>query len=155
MLDKQDEVVFTLDDIQHSCPNALRHAMYWICRAKLAENVGDHERVVCMFEQAIVFSAQPEEEIKNALSDYKNRKQYREEKKPKALSRMDREMFNSSVVKFSLLDSTPFRTRRKLASGKRVLRVLLNTARSAREPLRAPRNMQDRINLCMILSGVF
>ena len=55
---KQEEVVFTLDDIQRDHPNALRHALYWICRAKLAEHDGDHERVVCMFEQAFAFSAQ-------------------------------------------------------------------------------------------------
>ena len=36
----------------------LRHALYWICRAKLAESIRDHERVVCMVEQASSFSAQ-------------------------------------------------------------------------------------------------
>jgi hypothetical protein len=50
--------VFSLDDIQREHPNVLRHALYWICRAKLAENVGDHERVVCMVDQASGFSAQ-------------------------------------------------------------------------------------------------
>ena len=55
--------MFSLDDIQRDHPNVLRHALYWICRAKLAENVGDHERVVCMLEQASSFSAQVLEKV--------------------------------------------------------------------------------------------
>lgn len=53
-----DEIAYSLDDIQREHPNVLRLALYWICRAKLAETVGDHEVVVCMVDQAFNFPAQ-------------------------------------------------------------------------------------------------
>ena len=36
----------------------LRLALYWVCRAKLAELDCDESRVVCLLEQALLFSAQ-------------------------------------------------------------------------------------------------
>ncbi|CAB4017465.1 Hypothetical predicted protein [Paramuricea clavata] len=156
----QEEIVFSLDDIQREHPNVLRHALYWICRAKLAENVGDHERVVCMVDQASGFSAQPKELVQKYFDEYKSRKQIEDKKvvespvqeatfrtpyktPSRELSKLDGEVFNSSVVRFCLIDSTPARNRRKSASEKRVLTPVRRTTRWERCGITHPKTIEE------------
>lgn len=47
-----------LDEIQHSFPGSLQCAEFWISRAKIAEHEEDDGRVVCLYEQALVFNAE-------------------------------------------------------------------------------------------------
>ena len=47
-----------LDLYNSSCPHASQIANYWLCRAKIAQQEKDFDRVVCLLEQAFVFKAQ-------------------------------------------------------------------------------------------------
>jgi hypothetical protein len=53
-----DVIASQLDEIQKSHPSALQCAEFWICRAKIAEHEEDHGRIVCLYEQALVFNAE-------------------------------------------------------------------------------------------------
>lgn len=63
LLVKQEEcdsekVAAKLDLYNSSCPHTAQIANYWLCRAKIAQQQNDYDRVVCLFEQALVFKAQ-------------------------------------------------------------------------------------------------
>lgn len=47
-----------LDLYSSSCPHASQIANYWLCRARIAQQEKDFDRVVCLLEQAFVFKAQ-------------------------------------------------------------------------------------------------
>ena len=53
-----DRAAAKLDLYNSSCPHTSQIALYWLCRAKIAERERDYDRVVCLFEQAFVFKAQ-------------------------------------------------------------------------------------------------
>ena len=156
----QEEIVFRLDDVLCEYPNAVQHALYWICRAKLAENVNDDERVVCMVEQSYGFSAQPKELIQKYFDEYKSRKQIEDREEAKSpghqmtlrtpyktpsreLSKLDGEVFNSSVVRFCLIDSTPVRNRRRSGSEKCVLTPVRRTTRWERCGITHPKTIEE------------
>ncbi|XP_028401962.1 cytoskeleton-associated protein 2-like isoform X2 [Dendronephthya gigantea] len=155
----QEEIAFRLDDIQREHPNALRHALYWICRAKLAENFGDHERVVCNIERATAFSAEPKQIVEKYFAEYKSKAQRDNEgaespakERPfrtpyrtpcRELSKLDGEVFNSSVVRFCLIDSTP-RRNRKSAPEKRVFTPVRRTTRWERCGITRPKMIEEK-----------
>lgn len=47
-----------LDLYSSSCPHTTQIANYWLCRARIAQQENDFDRVVCLLEQAFVFKAQ-------------------------------------------------------------------------------------------------
>ena len=47
-----------LDLYSSSCPHASQIANYWLCRARIAQQEKDFDRVVCLLEQAFAFKAQ-------------------------------------------------------------------------------------------------
>ena len=47
-----------LDLYSSSCPHVTQIANYWLCRARIAQQEKDFDRVVCLLEQAVVFKAQ-------------------------------------------------------------------------------------------------
>lgn len=47
-----------LDLYNSSCPHTSQIANYWLCRARIAQQEKDFDRVVCLLEQALVFKAQ-------------------------------------------------------------------------------------------------
>ena len=47
-----------LDLYSSCCPHASQIANYWLCRARIAQQEKDFDRVVCLLEQAFVFKAQ-------------------------------------------------------------------------------------------------
>lgn len=47
-----------LDLYSSSCPHVTQIANYWLCRARIAQQEKDFDRVVCLLEQAFVFKAQ-------------------------------------------------------------------------------------------------
>lgn len=51
-------IAIQLDEIQNSHPGSLQCAEFWISRAKIAEHEEDDGRVVCLYEQALVFNAE-------------------------------------------------------------------------------------------------
>ena len=53
-----EKVAAKLDLYNSSCPHTSQIANYWLCRAKIAQQEKDFDRVVCLLEQAFVFKAQ-------------------------------------------------------------------------------------------------
>ena len=53
-----EKVAAKLDLYNSACPHTTQIANYWLCRAKIAQKENDFDRVVCLYEQALVFKAQ-------------------------------------------------------------------------------------------------
>ena len=53
-----ETIAAKLDLYSSSCPHASQIANYWLCRARIAQQEKDYDRVVCLLEQAFVFKAQ-------------------------------------------------------------------------------------------------
>jgi len=44
--------------MQKANKEILQIAEYWLCKAKIAQDSGDHDRVVCLYQQGIAFNAE-------------------------------------------------------------------------------------------------
>ncbi|XP_048355444.1 cytoskeleton-associated protein 2 [Sphaerodactylus townsendi] len=63
-----DKIHSTLEELIQSIPDAKRLAKYWVCRMRL-EQLGTLEKVMTVYEEAILAGAQPRDELRNALTD--------------------------------------------------------------------------------------
>lgn len=163
-LDKEEcdseKVTAKLDLYNSSCPHTAQIANYWLCRAKIAQQQNDYDRVVCLFEQALVFKAQPESSIKDAVCDFVqfmkengNRDEVSDgicqlpESPAKQLNTEERdnslEELNSSIIKFCLTEATPYRKRFKATYGKSVLTPVRRSVRLERVSTQHPSILQE------------
>ncbi|XP_054838567.1 cytoskeleton-associated protein 2 [Eublepharis macularius] len=63
-----DKIHSTLEELILSVPEAKKLAKYWVCRMHL-EQLGTLEKVMAVYEEAILAGAQPKDELRNALTD--------------------------------------------------------------------------------------
>ncbi|NWV77862.1 CKAP2 protein, partial [Dasyornis broadbenti] len=63
-----DEVCAMLEDLTHSIPGVKKLAKYWICCMRLAQ-MGPLEKLVAVYEEAILAGAMPKEELRHILID--------------------------------------------------------------------------------------
>ncbi|XP_010141991.1 PREDICTED: cytoskeleton-associated protein 2-like, partial [Buceros rhinoceros silvestris] len=63
-----DEVLAMLEDLTHSIPGAKKLAKYWICCMRL-EQMGPPEKLVAVYEEAILAGAMPKDELRRMLID--------------------------------------------------------------------------------------
>ncbi|EDO45723.1 predicted protein [Nematostella vectensis] len=164
-----ESVASELDDLQGLYACALLCAEFWVCRAKIAERQGDDGRVVCFFEQALVFRAEPEFLLKNAVTEYMAKKKGHQQvidqddeivfslpddekdapppnvqtpdpaARPKAPTVDD---VPSSVVKYSVTKATPFKSRLQ-ACERSVITPVRRSARLERRSISYPAMLQD------------
>ncbi|XP_032218171.2 cytoskeleton-associated protein 2-like [Nematostella vectensis] len=164
-----ESVASELDDLQGLYACALLCAEFWVCRAKIAERQGDDGRVVCFFEQALVFRAEPESLLKNAVTEYMAKKKGHQQvidqddeivfslpddekdapppnvqtpdpaARPKAPTVDD---VPSSVVKYSVTKATPFKSRLQ-ACERSVITPVRRSARLERRSISYPAMLQD------------
>jgi len=154
------KVAAKLDLYNSSCPHTSQIANYWLCRAKIAQQQKDFDRVVCLFEQALVFKAQPESTIKDAvcafvtfMKENGNHEEMTDEichvpQSPPNDSTTDEkdntlEDFNSSIIKFCLTEATPYRKKFKATFGKPVLTPVRRSVRLERVSTQYPSVLQE------------
>ncbi|XP_071594521.1 cytoskeleton-associated protein 2 isoform X1 [Heliangelus exortis] len=63
-----DEVRAMLEDLTQSIPGAKKLAKYWICCMRL-EQMGPLEKLIAVFEEAILAGAMPKDELRHTLID--------------------------------------------------------------------------------------
>ncbi|NWQ89923.1 CKAP2 protein, partial [Burhinus bistriatus] len=63
-----DEVRAMLDDLTQSIPGAKKLAKYWICCIRL-EQMGPLEKLIAVYEEAILAGAMPKDELRHTLID--------------------------------------------------------------------------------------
>ncbi|NXS43377.1 CKAP2 protein, partial [Balaeniceps rex] len=63
-----DEVRAMLEDLTRSIPGAKKLAKYWICRMRL-EQMGPLEKLIAVYEEAILAGAMPKDELRHTLID--------------------------------------------------------------------------------------
>ncbi|KFQ19037.1 Cytoskeleton-associated protein 2, partial [Merops nubicus] len=63
-----DEVRAMLEDLTHRIPGAKKLAKYWVCWMRL-EQMGPPEKVIAVFEEAILAGATPKDELRHTLID--------------------------------------------------------------------------------------
>ncbi|NXX53722.1 CKAP2 protein, partial [Scopus umbretta] len=63
-----DEVRAMLEDLTHSIPRAKKLAKYWICCMRL-EQMGPLEKLIAVYEEAILAGAVPKDELRHTLID--------------------------------------------------------------------------------------
>ncbi|NWX47809.1 CKAP2 protein, partial [Steatornis caripensis] len=63
-----DEVRAMLEDLTQSIPEAKKFAKYWICCMRL-EQTGPLEKLIAVYEEAILAGAMPKDELRHALID--------------------------------------------------------------------------------------
>ncbi|XP_068718858.1 cytoskeleton-associated protein 2-like [Montipora capricornis] len=145
----KEKVAAKLDLYNSSCPHTTQISNYWLCRAKIAQLQNDYDRVVCLFEQALVFKAQPESTVKDAVCDFvkfmkenSNRGVDNEEISQVPETPVDEAravndenvpgQFNSSIIKFCLTEATPYRKKFQQTYGKPVLTPVRRSIRLER-----------------------
>ncbi|KFQ49565.1 Cytoskeleton-associated protein 2, partial [Pelecanus crispus] len=63
-----DEVRAMLEDLTHNIPGAKKLAKYWICCMRL-EQMGPLEKLIAVYEEAILAGAMPKDELRHTLID--------------------------------------------------------------------------------------
>ncbi|NXS59232.1 CKAP2 protein, partial [Brachypteracias leptosomus] len=63
-----DEVRAMLEDLTHNIPGAKKLAKYWICCIRL-EQMGPLEKLLAVYEEAILAGAMPKDELRHTLID--------------------------------------------------------------------------------------
>ncbi|XP_015284535.1 PREDICTED: cytoskeleton-associated protein 2 [Gekko japonicus] len=63
-----DKIHSTLEELIRSVPDAKKLAKYWVCRMRL-EQLGTLEKVMAVYEEAILAGAQPKDELRSTLTD--------------------------------------------------------------------------------------
>uniref|UniRef100_A0A8C8SF33 Cytoskeleton associated protein 2 n=1 Tax=Pelusios castaneus TaxID=367368 RepID=A0A8C8SF33_9SAUR len=63
-----DEVSAMLEKLVQSVPDAKKLAKYWVCRMRL-EQMGPIEKVIAVYEEAILAGAQPKDELRHTIAD--------------------------------------------------------------------------------------
>ncbi|XP_077168354.1 cytoskeleton-associated protein 2 [Paroedura picta] len=63
-----DKIHFTLEELVRTIPDAKKFAKYWVCRMRL-EQLGTLEKVMAVYEEAILAGAQPKDELRSTLTD--------------------------------------------------------------------------------------
>nr|XP_056712861.1 cytoskeleton-associated protein 2 [Euleptes europaea] len=62
-----DKIHATLEELIRSIPDVKKLAKYWVCRMRL-EQLGTLEKVMAVYEEAILAGAQPKDELRNTLT---------------------------------------------------------------------------------------
>ncbi|KAM7432416.1 hypothetical protein ABFA07_017180 [Porites harrisoni] len=155
-----EKVAAKLDLYNSACPHTTQIANYWLCRAKIAQKENDFDRVVCLYEQALVFKAQPESLIRDAVCSFvKFMKENGSQEEtideicglpassPTESKTDDKdtslEELNSSIIKFCLTEATPYRKRFKATFGKSVLTPVRRSVRLERVSTQHPSVLQE------------
>ncbi|CAH3191341.1 unnamed protein product, partial [Porites evermanni] len=155
-----EKVAAKLDLYNSACPHTTQIANYWLCRAKIAQKENDFDRVVCLYEQAFVFKAQPESLIRDAVCSFvKFMKEHGSQEEtideicglpassPTESKTDDKdaslEELNSSIIKFCLAEATPYRKRFKATFGKSVLTPVRRSVRLERVSTQHPSVLQE------------
>ncbi|XP_005305680.1 cytoskeleton-associated protein 2 isoform X1 [Chrysemys picta bellii] len=63
-----DEVHAMLEKLIQSVPDAKKLAKYWVCRMRL-EQLGPIEKIIAVYEEAILAGAQPKDELRHTVAD--------------------------------------------------------------------------------------
>ncbi|XP_053141040.1 cytoskeleton-associated protein 2 [Hemicordylus capensis] len=63
-----DNIQSTLEGLIHSVPDAKKLAKYWVCRMRL-EQVNSTEKIIAIYEEAVLAGAQPKDELRRVLAD--------------------------------------------------------------------------------------
>eukprot|EP00795_Rhopilema_esculentum_P002547 gene2547-743_t len=155
---EEDSIKEELDLILSTSPGVVRLASFWIIRARLAAVNGNVERVICLLEQANAFGAQPqsvirdeickyleqlkENELESADNDQGVPSYYRSDelnysrkatttpaKRVTFVESQQHVVFKSSLIKFCLLESTPFRKKLKSTLARQVLTPVRRSGR--------------------------
>ncbi|XP_060089192.1 cytoskeleton-associated protein 2 [Heteronotia binoei] len=63
-----DKIHSTLEELIQNVPDAKKLAKYWVCRMRL-EQLGTLEKVMAVYEEAILSGAQPKDELRSTLTD--------------------------------------------------------------------------------------
>lgn len=106
-----------LDEICTSFPAARNKSAFWICRARMVEQSGRDSDVIAVFEDAVRHSAQPPDDMANALKEFVERMNTRQEMRraaaatPRSQGLQPENVFASSAVKYAFTETTPFFTR--------------------------------------------
>lgn len=154
------KVAAQLDLFKSFCPHIPQLAKYWLCQAKIAQQQRDYNRVVCLYEQALVFKAQPESILKDAVCDFvkfmredENQEEAPQETEPVPESptnefkagekKMALEEFNSSIIKFCLAEATPYRRKFKQTFGKSILTPVRRSVRLEQVNFQHPPMLQE------------
>ncbi|XP_076446522.1 uncharacterized protein LOC143283949 [Babylonia areolata] len=141
-----------LDSVREACPEVVRHAPWYRCQVAALKMLGDSDSLLGAFEQAIVHRAQPAEEMaqlltatmKELLSEQTRsatRSDARSSRRPRSCGQVviresevqEENMFQSTFVKFSVTEVTPFKKRRRATDVEnRLVSVVTPVRRSAR-----------------------
>eukprot|EP00794_Sanderia_malayensis_P020430 gene20430-22443_t len=168
-----DGIKDELDLILSTSPGVIKLSLYWIARARLAAKNESIERVICLLEQSNAFDAEPQEMIREELclyleklkaeekflqtdeeiiteSDVENEKMAKPARTPaaKRVKFIDTQKhleFGSSLIKFCLLESTPFRRRLKTTLSKHVLTPVRRSGRFDRSQARLPSILRNHV----------
>ncbi|XP_044870647.1 cytoskeleton-associated protein 2 isoform X2 [Mauremys mutica] len=63
-----DQVRAMLEELIQSAPDAKKLAKYWVCRMRL-EQLGPIEKIMAVYEEAILAGAQPKDELRHTVAD--------------------------------------------------------------------------------------
>ncbi|XP_033104883.1 uncharacterized protein LOC117107342 isoform X2 [Anneissia japonica] len=116
-----------LEELHERCPQVRSRALFWVCRAKVAERACfGQQHVLALYEQAIDHKAKPTDILKSVLQDFTIRYSQRMDTTPCATPKLllgtpgpvssstlkycttpKVEEGTSSVVRYSLVKSTP------------------------------------------------
>ncbi|KAL9971466.1 hypothetical protein ACROYT_G017631 [Oculina patagonica] len=155
-----EKIAAKLDLYNSSCSHTSQIANYWLCRARIAQQEKDFDRVVCLLEQAFVFKAQPESVLKDAVCAFvtfmkENGQQDADTDEASHLpvspaneTKIDMndsglEELTSSVIKFCLTEATPYRKKFKATFGKPVLTPVRRSVRLERASVQHPSVVQE------------
>lgn len=153
-----DEVGSKLDLYRSTCSRICQMTNYWLCRAKIAQHQKDYNRVVCLLEQAFVFKAQPDSVLKDAVCAFVNFIKENEPKdeicpslpheSPPHEAKIDvkdilSEELNSSIIKFCVMEVTPYRKKFKKTFGKQILTPVRRSVRLEQASIQYPSVVQE------------
>lgn len=153
-----DEVGSKLDFYRSTCSRICQMTNYWLCRAKIAQHQKDYNRVVCLLEQALVFKAQPDSVLKDAVCAFVNFIKENEPKdeicpslpheSPPHEAKIDvkdilSEELNSSIIKFCVIEVTPYRKKFKKTFGKQILTPVRRSVRLEQASIQYPSVVQE------------
>jgi len=170
-----DTVQEELDLILSTSPGVVRLASFWIVRSRLAAIKDNVDRVICLLEQANAFDAQPQSIIRDEICKYleqlkKEQLQNQTEPLPetsmnpagdndvavnKALKTPSKRVtfaesqqhvvFQSSLIKFCLLECTPFRKKLKSSLGRQILTPVRRSGRIDKFESKLPPVVQSHV----------
>ncbi|OWF47424.1 serine/arginine repetitive matrix protein 5-like [Mizuhopecten yessoensis] len=147
------DILKWLDSIEQNLPLARKSAIFYICKAQVLQSTADLDKVLKVFEEAVIKGAQPAQELATALTAIV--KEVSEERERKAHQKgikkrvQEENIFESTSIKYCVRQVTPFSKRSRRSTGDSSIgsqcKVLTPVRRSTRRSLvNLPDTLQEK-----------